>query len=63
MYRKLGCRSSVEEPDEAAFLWLDQRCRELSFRLGLRIEDGSYDSCFANSCSQKQYHTRPVDHT
>jgi hypothetical protein len=63
MYRKLGCRSSVEEPDEAAFLWLDQRCRELSFRLGLRIEDGSHDSGFASSYSQKQYHTRPVDHT
>jgi hypothetical protein len=37
MYRKLGCGTSVEEPDEAALLWCDQRGRELSFSLGLRI--------------------------
>jgi hypothetical protein len=60
---KFGCRGSVEEPDEAAFLWCDQRCRELSFCLGLWIENGPYDFCFAGSRNEKQYHTRPVDHT
>jgi hypothetical protein len=36
MYWKLGCCSSVEEPDDPASLWL-----------GLRIENGSHESCFA----------------
>ena len=63
MYGKPGCRSPVEEPDEAAFLWCNQGCRELSFCLGLGIEDGSYDFCFADSHDKKQYHTRLIDHT
>jgi hypothetical protein len=58
MFRLLGCCCSVEEPDESAFLWFDQRSRKLSFRLGLWIEDG-----FAGSRDKKQYHTRSVDHT
>jgi hypothetical protein len=62
-YRKLGCRAAVEDPDEAAFLWCDQRGRELSFCLCLLIEDGLHGSCFAGSRDEKQYHTRPVDHT
>jgi hypothetical protein len=61
MYWKLGCCSSVEKPDDPTFLWLDQRCRKLSFCLGLRIEDGFHDACFADSSHEKQYHIRPVN--